>query len=489
MTDPRILADARRVADTVLYEGYLLYPYRASSAKNQLRWQFGVLGPVGAADAGAGEPAHLATACLLQVGPSSTGTGTGFRLDIHVRFLQVQSRQVEEIVPEQVVGPVRQRFRAVDELHASGRTWVTWQEAVEQEVVVGGLSVDDLLLGRNLPVYVPGGQTLETVTDAAGHPVGRLVRTRRPLEAALDLRAAPLDAADVASRSGRYRLEIRLTNEVRWSALPAPDPHDPPDRAARHERASENSLVGAHLLLTLDGGTFASVIDPPEGFEAAAQTCRFDRCWPVLIGAARFSPVVLAAPIILEDRPAIAPESPGDLFDATEIDEILTLRVQTLTEDEKAAARATDPRAAAILDRCDGLTEAEMTRLHGVLRDPGAAPASPEDTVPWWDPEADASVDPGTDTVRVAGVPVARGSRVLLRPSRRADAQDLFLAGQVAIVAGVHSDVDGATHVAVTLEDDPAADLHDWYGRYYYFGPEELEPLTPEAAPHHEDAP
>ena len=38
---------ARAIADAVLYEGYLLYPYRATSAKNQSRWQFGVVGPPG----------------------------------------------------------------------------------------------------------------------------------------------------------------------------------------------------------------------------------------------------------------------------------------------------------------------------------------------------------------------------------------------------------------------------------------------------------
>jgi hypothetical protein len=65
----------------------------------------------------------------------------------------------------------------------------------------------------------------------------------------------------------------------------------------------------------------------------------------------------------------------------------------------------------------------------------------------------------------------------MLRPSRRADAQDIFLAGLVGVVAKVYFDVDGGSHVAVTLEDDPAADLYDTTGRFYYFGPEELEPL------------
>ncbi len=469
------LTAARLIADTVLYEGYLLYPYRASSAKNQLRWQFGVLGPHGGADAGVGEPSHLGTSCLLLVEDTAT-----FSLDVHVRFLQVQARQVEQIVPEQSVGPVRSRFQPVDELHAGGASWLTWQEAVEQEVVVAGLTVGELRKGRTLPVYVAGRDDVESVADAAGHPVGRLVRTRRPLEASLELRAV-----DAGLPSGTYRLEVRLTNLVPWTVLPtggSPGNSPAADRGALRARAAEDSFVGTHLLFAVRGGRFASVIDPPVELEAAARSCVADRCWPVLVGpdaTAGTSPVVLAAPIILEDSPAIAPESPGDLFDATEVDEILTLRIQTLTDDEKAAARATDPRAAAILDRCDGLSNAEMARLHGALREPAATTRSED--VQWWDPEVDAAVDPGTDVVRIAGVPVARGSRVLLRPSRRADAQDLFLAGLVGVVAGVHSDVDGLTHVAVTLEDDPAADLHDWYGRYYYFGPEELEPLTAEA--------
>jgi len=238
-------------------------------------------------------------------------------------------------------------------------------------------------------------------------------------------------------------------------------------------------------------------------------------------GAEGDTDVVLASPIILYDYPAVAPESAGALFDATEIDEILTLRVMTLTDEEKAAARATDAHAAAIIDRCDTMSPEEMQRLHGILRDPHAGvgrvgadvdpladlptfrtptddetsrsfgqPAGliagpeggtgPFDTGgdPWWDPAADASVQPQTDSVLINGVRVAAGSLVRVHPSRRADAQDLFFAGQTARVTSVLFDVDGATHVAVVLVDDPAAEMHDWYGRYLYFAPDELEPLS-----------
>ncbi len=77
---------------------------------------------------------------------------------------------------------------------------------------------------------------------------------------------------------------------------------------------------------------------------------------------------MLSSPIILYDHPEVAPESQGDLFDATEIDEILALRVLTLTDDEKDEARRTDARAAAIVDRIDAMSPEVWARLHGAMR-------------------------------------------------------------------------------------------------------------------------
>jgi hypothetical protein len=150
-----------------------------------------------------------------------------------------------------------------------------------------------------------------------------------------------------------------------------------------------------------------------------------------------------------------------------------------MTDAEKAEARATDARAAEIIDRSDAMTADDLQRLHGGRSDP--------DAVPWWDPAVDAAADPDTDSVLIDGVRVAKDSLVRVHPSRRADAQDLFFAGQTARVTAVVSDVDGATHVAVVLVDDPAADLHDWYGRYFYFAPDELEPLSGAARPAREE--
>jgi hypothetical protein len=252
-----------------------------------------------------------------------------------------------------------------------------------------------------------------------------------------------------------------------------------PERARSKDEAIRTSLIGAHLLIEATGRGFVSLLDPPVAAQSAVAECRQHRCWPVLAGPPGTNDVILVSPIILYDHPEVAPESAGALFDSTEIDEILTLRVLTMTGDEKAEARATDPRAREIIDHCEAMTPEELQRLHGVLRDPHAPAPSVFDTgeVPWWDPAVDESVQPEVDAVVIGGVRVCKDSLVRLHPSRRADAQDLFFADQVARVTAVLSDVDGGVHVAVVLVDDPAAELHDWYGRYLYFAPDELEPL------------
>jgi len=430
---------ARAVADAVLYEGYLLYPYRATSSKNQSRWQFGVLGPQGAADTGLGEDGTLSAQVLVRSYgvPSLSGV---------VRFLQLQHRGVERDVGGG-------RFEPVDELTAGSQMWLSWDEAVECEISIEPSRVTSL--PRTCEISVPAGRDVENVEG------GRIVRTRRSLHGLV---------AMSADEDGDL---LRLTFEVRNTAPPAAD----------KDEAIATSLIGTHLLIEVTEGEFVSLLEPPDSAAAAVARCGQHRCFPVLAGPAGETDLVLVSPIILYDHPEIAEQSRGALFDSTEIDEILTLRVMTMTDEEKAQARATDPLAAQLIDRCDSMSPEAMLDLHGVLRnphaptqEPGLIPEVPAD-VDWWDPMADTAVRPGLDAILVNGTRVTRGSRVRLRPSRRADAQDLFYADKIARVTSVHEDVDGDQHVGVVLEDDPAADLHDWYGRYLYFAPDEVEPL------------
>ena len=245
---------------------------------------------------------------------------------------------------------------------------------------------------------------------------------------------------------------------------------------------ARRSFAAVHSLLAVRDGMFLSLADPPPYAVAAAKACVNTHTWPVLIGEPGTGEVVLSSPVTLSDHPEVAPESPGDMFDATEIDEILALRVMTLTDDEKREARSTDPRAAAIVDRCDVLPEEVFERLHGAVRylrgvDDAAQPDDDEPK-PWWDPAVDAAIDPFEDRVWVGTVAVGRGTRVRLRPARRADAHDLFLAGREAVVQAVVEDVDGNTYVAVSVVDAELADVDLGHGRYLYFAPDEVEPLV-----------
>jgi hypothetical protein len=430
---------ARTIADAVLYEGYLLYPYRASSRKNQIRWQFGVLGPRGAADAGIGEDDSLSAQFLVD-------GANGIKLV--VRFLQLQHRAAER---ETGGG----RYQPVDELTTPSGSWLSWDEAVEVELPFGSFYFAEPAGPWTLPVTAPSGSDIEAVEG------GRLVRTRESVRGELTVGVERVD--------GLNRVTVAVRNTAPCS-----------DEAGK-DWAIAKSMIGTHVIAEVVGGGFVSLLDPPDRAAGAAANCHQHRCFPVLAGPPDETDLLLVSPIILYDHPEIAEQSEGALYDSTEIDEILTLRVMTMTDEEKAQARATDPLAAQIIDRCDAMSPEAMQRLHGVLRDPhigepGLIPEIP-DGVEWWDPLADKAVRPDIDAVLVNGVPVSRGSRVRLHPGRRADAQDLFFSGKTARVTSVHEDVDGNQHVGVVVEDDPAADLHEWYGRYLYFAPDEVEPL------------
>jgi len=459
------LDQVRAIADAVLYEGYLLYPYRASSRKNQSRWQFGVLGPPHASAASFGEPPTMSMQCLLTQHPDEQPDEQS--VTVHLRFLQLQRRSVERYDGRGYV--------PTDELSVGGRSMLSWDEAVEREMTLAAYSLVDGSV-QEVVLDVQGGVDIEDITTADG-PAGRIVRRREPLVARVRTSSAPDD--------GHIRLSVEVSNAH-------PDPAEGKDDAIRA------SLIGAHLVLEARGAGFVSLLEPPPAAAEAAARCHQARCWPVLAGAPGSSDVLLGSPIILYDYPEVAPESAGALFDSTEIDEILTLRVMTMTEEEKAEARATDPRAREIIDRCDQMTPETLQQLHGVLRDPAPSSgdvrnAEPPDfdtgDVPWWDPSVDEAVQPEVDSVMIEGVRVSRDSLVKLHPSRRADAHDMFFADQVARVTAVLSDVDGGTHIAVVLVDDPAADLHDWFGRFFYFAPDEIEPLDRTVAQREESRP
>jgi hypothetical protein len=429
------LAPVRSTADAVLYEGYILYPYRASAQKNRSRWQFGVVMAPGYAAADPSERSFTQAECVMEHAGQPV-------VQVILRFLQVQRRTAEG----QDQG---------------------WDEAVEREVEVTADAAALLGDGVTEEFTVEGGEDREPGGDGSGW----VVRRREPLAGAVSVRAA-----EVPGPWRAVRLQVRVENRTELGTPPQ-----------RREDALPTALVAAHTIITVVGGKFISMTDPPIWAQPAVAECRNEGGWPVL--AEPGDQVVLSSPIILYDHPELAAESPGELYDGTEIDEILTLRTLALSDAEKLEARATDPRAAALLDRVESMDAQAMARLHGTIRSPrptdaGVGAAGPpgagqsaEPAMPWWDPDAEAAVSPDTDTVTIGGQRIARGSQVRLRPgARRADAQDMFLVGRIAEVQAVLHDVDDNPYLAVSLAGQPDEDLRVAHGRFLYFSTDEVEP-------------
>jgi hypothetical protein len=380
------------IAGALLYEGYLLYPYRRTALKNQYRWVFGVLFPQDFSRAvGEAEPWVMQTECLLRGAPDAT-------LQVRVRFLHLAAPVAGPTPSPDSVG----------------------EDTAQREVVVEEELRRLHGTGGEYRFRFPAQTACET---EAGN---------RPLEGRVRLAVRPVEG-DV------FRLTVRVENRTALDAL------DPADRGY----ALLQSLISTHAVLGLRRGEFFSLCDPPPPLRDAAAACCNRGAWPVLVGDVGRRDAMLSAPIILYDYPRVAPESPGDFFDGTEVDELLTLRVLTLTEEEKREARAAGGRARALLDRTEGLTGEQLMRLHGAVRGVGPAAFRP-------------------------------GARVRLRPRGRSDAMDLILHGKTATVVSVERDYEGRVHLAVTVDDDPGQDLgrQGQPGHRFFFRPEEVEPLT-----------
>jgi len=453
LRDDRVLEQVAAVADAVLFEGYLLYPYRASAQKNRLRWQFGVLTPEGDGT----EPTRNRTECLLEPGRSGAGTHgagatAGGELHLRLRCLQLQART-----------PHTPDGAEVPELLVDGRRHLRFEEGITRQVD-HVLSVGELLNGRcSVPITFPASIETEELRAADGTLAGTVVRECWAVTGRI-----VVSLTDIPGPYLVHRLRLDVVN----------DGHCAP--GAPREEVLRTSLIAAHTMIAARPGRFLSLTDPPQWAAPATAGCTNEHTWPVLAGPG--DDLVLSSPIILADHPQMAPESTINLFDGLENDEILTLRTLVLTDDEKAEARATDPRAAGIIDAVDALPSEILERLHGAIRSLRPTGGSPTDgppaDVPWWDPSMESAVDPDSDPVLVGDVLVSRGSHVVLRPGRGCDAQDRFLDGMRATVQAVVHDVDDGVHVAVSVDGDPAAEMQLAHGRFRYFRPDELEPVV-----------
>jgi hypothetical protein len=311
----------RQIADAVLYEGYVLWPYRRSALKNTRRWTFGGVYPRAHSEQHPDDRWTMRTECLVEGRSEAT-------IDVRVRFLHVVRRQVMS------------GSKPVDELTVDGERYLTWEEATERELAATACPLGS---SQRIAIAIPEGREEERLSE------GTLVRSSSALEGAVEIASREL-------RPGLHRLSVEIANTT-----PFPE--------GSREEALERTFCSTHTVLTAEGAQFVPLTDPPDELRAEAEGCHNEGTWPVLVGEPGSRHTLLSSPIILEDHPRIAPESPGDLFDGGEIDGLLTLNILSLTDEEKAEMRDSDPRTREILERTENLSEEEMMRLHGAVRD------------------------------------------------------------------------------------------------------------------------
>jgi hypothetical protein len=336
------------IVKAVLYEGYMLYPYRPSAVKNRQRFNFGVVYPRAYSEAQGGTDSCMMQTECLALGNEDT------RCVVQVRFLRMVARSVGKLLnPSSELSSVTAgNIERVERLEAGGKIFQTWQEAVEERIELTEFHLSALVAQpTRWPFRLSAQQDVEAVRDGRGLIVGIIYRDKASLAAMVELIAEQV-------KPGLFKLTTRISNDSRIEGL------GPVGR----EEALTRSLVSAHTIMGVGGGEFVSLIDPPETLRDLARACQNVGTWPVLVGEEGQRDTMLSSPIILYDYPQIAPESPGDLFDGAEIDEILSLRIMTMTEEEKEEMRHSDGQARKILERTEALPDEQLMKLHGALR-------------------------------------------------------------------------------------------------------------------------
>jgi hypothetical protein len=440
-----------KIANAVLYEGYILYPYRASSRKNRQRFTFGRVYPqaYGEAQNGA-EPFAMQTECLLQA------QATMSTLEVRVRFLHPMARRIGLLSAPmwELPSDVRpDNFSYVPELRIDDKLYQSWEEAVEREVRSSHQLLDSLATQTlAIPFHFLSSLTFEPILDPGRKVLGAIIRRQQSLHGTINLAVQPLTGAV-------FKIRVTVENKTPLSASDLNQP----------EEVLLRTFASTHTILESEGGEFLSLMDPPESYAEATAGCSNIGTWPVLIGEKEKGEpaTMLSSPIILYDYPEIAPESPGEFFDATEIDEILALRVLTMTDQEKWEMSQLDERARQILDRTESLPEEDFWKMHGTMR---GSKFSGED---FFNPQT------RLESATVHGTHLTVGHRVRIKPQGRADVMDLALDGKIAVIESIEQDAENRVYLALVLEDDPGKDLGMLRqpGHRFFYGLHEVEPM------------
>ncbi|MDQ6911969.1 MAG: hypothetical protein M3119_00845 [Verrucomicrobiota bacterium] len=440
-----------KIVTAVLYEGYILYPYRASSKKNRQRFTFGRVYPEEYSIAQKGrEPCSMQTEVLVRAQSPECA------LNISVRFLHPMLREVG--VLDEPVGELPKtgepKFRMVNETLVGEKLCQSWQESIERVVELQPLALRGATSSSS-EFRFDSSRELEPIRD--GEQVTAVfIRRQESLSGIVETSVTEID--DKVSR-----VTIRIVNKT---PVPAAEMEN-------QDAVVMRSFASTHTVLHVTGGEFISLLEPPAEYTEAAAASKNINTWPVLVGEKKEeTDTMLSSPIILYDYPQIAPESAGDLFDSGEIDEILTLRIMTMTDEEKREMRSGDEHARRILERTEMLPEDHLLKMHGAMRGvpPPSVPPSNED---FFNPTTKVM------SAMVNGVELRAGDKVRIWPKKRADIMDMALEGKVATIEALEHDLENQVHFALVIDDDPGRDmgLLRQSGHRFFYSADEVEPL------------
>ena len=378
------------LVDSLLYEGYALYPYTPGATKNATPTPFGIVYPPSYAAQNSATFDHLRAECVIEAPEGAKLTGT-------VRFLQVSGERHEGEPRSLELPPTELRVLAEERV---GTTFeFEGAEKVEGRVRIRA----ELLEGDRARVRL-------CVHNTTPDP------------------AAPGGEAEEAG--GTLFEEMSRSDSLRYS------------------------LISTLVVIETSAGRF---ISPLEG------GCESVNTFPVL--ANPDDTAILGAAFVLPDHPKMAPESLGNLFDNTEIEEALLLHVHALSDDEREQIEGQDEAVREMVARAASTTPEEIMNLHGRLEE--IEPAEP------------GHPNPGESEVPTARGTVRKGGKVIIRPKPGGrDIYDTLLAGRTATVERIYFDYDDQIHVGVTVDGDASQELFRETGRYIFFKGDEVEPVN-----------
>jgi hydrogenase maturation protease len=439
----------QEIVNAVLYEGYILYPYRASALKNQReRFTFGRIYPqVYSRQQQGRELCQIGAEVLLETDDDAAD------LEITLGFLQPIQREIGTLPKPLHALPPNEDLPVgvVPKLELNGKLYQTWMEAAERRVTVHFKNWQETI---EAPFKFDAQCLIDPTTDDDGSVAAVIRRLHAEISGKLTVKAARL-------RTGLFKISVTVSNQssVDDASLETP------------EKILMHTLASTHLIFQAAHGNFVSLLETPDELKELAGQCQNVGVWPVLVGdqAQGERQTMLASPIILYDYPRISPDSAGNFFDGTEIDEMLTLRVMTMTDGEKTEMQL-DDFSRRILERTQAVDGEDILKLHGGMR---PVHLSNEE---FFNPTH------SVKSVRTGGVELSAGDKVLIRPTRRADAIDLILAGKTAVIEALEQDAEGQVHLALVLDDDPGGDLGmaRQSGHRFFYRADEVEPCKVE---------